>query len=264
MPQFLKDAFMKKILLFLWFFSDFSFPSSPPQQMKHPTLGGLHLLPPISLHLLHPELPPSLESPSEIIKVLLPWILEFCSSLRYLWLDPFPWHHLSISVILHHVDLYSDLLPARSVTSRSLEPHGLLAGQVSLSMGFSRKEYWNELPCPSAGDIPDPGIKPTSLMPTVLAGSLPLASPGKPKSKWPPHNGMWLTKSYYIPAVKHPQVLTVLETHRQRGPGVPGSQTFGLSWGLVEVWRERDLSYIMKSVVRRENHRFLRKYRQEN
>ena len=84
MPQFLKDAFMKKILLFLWFFSDFSFPSSPPQQMKHPTLGGLHLLPPISLHLLHPELPPSLESPSEIIKVLLPWILEFCSSLRYL------------------------------------------------------------------------------------------------------------------------------------------------------------------------------------
>jgi len=30
-------------------------------------------------------------------------------------------------------------------------------------MGFSRQEYWNGLPCPSLGDLPDPGIKPTSL-----------------------------------------------------------------------------------------------------
>ena len=142
---------MRKILLFLCFPSNFSFPSSPPQQMKHLTLGGLHLLPPISLHLLHPELPPSLDSPSEIIKVLLPWFSEFCSSLRYLWLDRFPWQHLSTSVIWHHFDLHSDLLPACSVTSNSLWPHGLLAGQVPLSTGFSRKEYWNELPCPSLG-----------------------------------------------------------------------------------------------------------------
>ena len=32
-----------------------------------------------------------------------------------------------------------------------------------LSMGFSRQEYWSGLPCPSPGDLPNPGIKPESL-----------------------------------------------------------------------------------------------------
>ena len=27
-------------------------------------------------------------------------------------------------------------------------------------MGFPRQEYWSELPFPSLGDLPDPGIKP--------------------------------------------------------------------------------------------------------
>ena len=34
--------------------------------------------------------------------------------------------------------------------------------QASLSMGFSRQEYWSVLPFPSPGDLPDPGIKPRS------------------------------------------------------------------------------------------------------
>ena len=29
-------------------------------------------------------------------------------------------------------------------------------------MGFPRQEYWDGLPLPSLGDLPDPGIKPTS------------------------------------------------------------------------------------------------------
>ena len=29
-------------------------------------------------------------------------------------------------------------------------------------MGFSRQEHWSGLPFPTPGDIPDPGIKPTS------------------------------------------------------------------------------------------------------
>ena len=29
-----------------------------------------------------------------------------------------------------------------------------------LSMGFPRQEYWSELPFPSPGDVPDPGIEP--------------------------------------------------------------------------------------------------------
>ena len=32
--------------------------------------------------------------------------------------------------------------------------------QVPPSMGFSRQEYWSGLPCPSPGDLPDPGIEP--------------------------------------------------------------------------------------------------------
>ena len=39
-------------------------------------------------------------------------------------------------------------------------------------MGFSRQEYWSGLPCPSPGDLPDPGIEPVSLMPSALAGRL--------------------------------------------------------------------------------------------
>ena len=34
--------------------------------------------------------------------------------------------------------------------------------QVSLSMGFSRQEYWSGLPFPSPGDLPHPGIEPGS------------------------------------------------------------------------------------------------------
>ena len=44
-----------------------------------------------------------------------------------------------------------------------------VAHQASLSMGFSRQEYWSGLPCPPPGDLPDPGIE-TSLMSLALAG----------------------------------------------------------------------------------------------
>ena len=40
----------------------------------------------------------------------------------------------------------------------------------SLSMGFSRQEYWSGLPRPPLGYLPDPGIKLTSLMTLALAG----------------------------------------------------------------------------------------------
>ena len=48
--------------------------------------------------------------------------------------------------------------------------------QSPLFMGFSRQKYWNELPCPSPGDLPDPGIKPQS--PALQAGSLPSETQG--------------------------------------------------------------------------------------
>ena len=44
------------------------------------------------------------------------------------------------------------------------------ARQAPPSMGFSRQEYWSGLPFPPSGDLPDPGIEPTSLMSPPLAG----------------------------------------------------------------------------------------------
>ena len=55
-----------------------------------------------------------------------------------------------------------------SVMSDSMQSHGL----SPLSMGFSKQEYWSGLPFYSPGDLPDPGIKPTS--PALQADSLPL------------------------------------------------------------------------------------------
>ena len=50
-------------------------------------------------------------------------------------------------------------------------------------MGFSKQECWSGLPCPSAGDLPDPGIKPTCLVsPALQADSLPLSHQGSPST----------------------------------------------------------------------------------
>ena len=51
--------------------------------------------------------------------------------------------------------------------------------QVLLSMAFSRQEYWSERPFSSPGDLPNPGIKPTSL--ALQVDSFPLSHQGSPK-----------------------------------------------------------------------------------
>ena len=45
-----------------------------------------------------------------------------------------------------------------------------IAHQAPLSIGFSRQESWSGLPCPPPGDLPNPGVKPMSLMFPALAG----------------------------------------------------------------------------------------------
>ena len=45
-----------------------------------------------------------------------------------------------------------------------------VAGQAPLSMGFPRQEYWSEMPLPTPGVLPDPGIKLESLASLELAG----------------------------------------------------------------------------------------------
>ena len=74
-----------------------------------------------------------------------------------------------------------------------------VARQATLSMVFSRQEYWCGLPCPSPGDLPDPRIEPWC--PASLAlqvDSLPLSHQGSPWNVIP--------KYKYILSGEHPGV----------------------------------------------------------
>ena len=61
-----------------------------------------------------------------------------------------------------------NLEPYVCMHAKSLQscPHHVtprtVAHQTPLSLGFSWQEYWSRLPCSPPGDLPDPGIKPTS------------------------------------------------------------------------------------------------------
>ena len=56
-----------------------------------------------------------------------------------------------------------------------------VARQAPLSMGFPRQDYWGGLPFPSRGDLPDPGIEPSS---PAFAGRLfTTEPPGKPTNR---------------------------------------------------------------------------------
>ena len=57
-----------------------------------------------------------------------------------------------------------------SVMSTSFETLWTVAHQDLLSMRFSRHEFCSGLPCPSPGNLPDPGIKLKSLKSLALAG----------------------------------------------------------------------------------------------
>ena len=67
---------------------------------------------------------------------------------------------------------------SRSVVSDLTTPR-TIAHQAPLSMGFSRQEYWSQLPFPSPGHLPNSGIIPGS--PALQADSLPTELWGKPR-----------------------------------------------------------------------------------
>ena len=67
----------------------------------------------------------------------------------------------------------------RSVVSNSLRPQGLQPARLLCPWAFSRQEYWNGLPYPPPGYLPNPEVKPRS--PTLQADSLLYGPPEKPK-----------------------------------------------------------------------------------
>ena len=59
-----------------------------------------------------------------------------------------------------------------------LRPPLTVVWQTPLPMGFHREEYWNELPFPSSGNLPDLGIEPVS--PALVDGFFTAEPPGQP------------------------------------------------------------------------------------
>ena len=69
-----------------------------------------------------------------------------------------------------------------------------VACQAPLPMGFSRQEYWSGLPCPSPGDLLNPGIEPKSpVSPALQVNTVPTEPPGKPP---------WMT---YVDLLNYPR-----------------------------------------------------------
>ena len=72
------------------------------------------------------------------------------------------------------MNFFSGRLPvymcAKSLQSCPTLSPWTIGGQASLSVDFSKQEYWSGLPCHSAGNLPNPGIKPMSFMSPALAG----------------------------------------------------------------------------------------------
>ena len=91
---------------------------------------------------------------------MIPWLLSFsqsdlCCTLTQPEARGTETHHTYVCV-LSRVQL--------SVTPWTV------ARQAPLSMRFSRQEYWGGLPFPPPGNLPNPGIEPSSLMSPALAG----------------------------------------------------------------------------------------------
>ena len=78
---------------------------------------------------------------------------------------------------------------AASVLSLILCDPVTIAYQALLSREFSRQEYWSRLPYPSPGTLPDPGIKPISLVSPALAGEFfATVPPGRKRCETQQHS----------------------------------------------------------------------------
>ena len=79
------------------------------------------------------------------------------------WFPYWYFLHPHFSNVCVRIGMYACMLSHFSHTYLFATPWTAVC-QAPLSMGFSRREYWVGLPCPPPGDLPDPGIKPTSLI----------------------------------------------------------------------------------------------------
>ena len=75
--------------------------------------------------------------------------------------------------------LYINSAKSRQSCPTLCDPMDCSPHQTSLFKAFSRQEYWSGLPCPSPGDLPNPGIEHVS--PALQTDALPSEPLGKPQ-----------------------------------------------------------------------------------
>ena len=93
------------------------------------------------------------------------------------------WHRFQI--IEFYENGWSLLFAVQSLSCVQLfATPGTAACQAPRSVGFPRQEYWGGLPFPSPGDLPDPGIEPTS--PAFSGGFLTTELAGRSVGCWAP------------------------------------------------------------------------------
>ena len=90
--------------------------------------------------------------------------------------------------------------------------------QAPPPMGFSRQEYWNGLPFPSPGDLPNPGIEPGSL--ALQADSLPSEPPGNSSKREVCSNTILPQETRKISNKEHNLTPTATRDRRTKNPKV--------------------------------------------
>ena len=87
-----------------------------------------------------------------------------------------PKQYYSPSFYLVWLTLHSPGLGRKAVVVKSSESYPTLWDPMDCSLpgssvhGISQQEYWSGLPFPSPGNLPDPGVKTSSLASPALAG----------------------------------------------------------------------------------------------
>ena len=93
---------------------------------------------------------------------------QYCKQTVFHYRKPFHWFNIWVSCVgacVLRVCMLSRLVASDSAILWAV------AFQALLSMGFSRQEDWSGLPCPSPGDLPNPGTEPESLTSPTSAGN---------------------------------------------------------------------------------------------
>ena len=88
--------------------------------------------------------------------------------------------------------------------------------QASLSIEFSRQEYWSGVPFPPPGDLPNPGIKPACLASPALAGGFFTT-----RATWEASYPLSSLTIIFNWAITHIKLFTHLKCTNQEFPGSP-------------------------------------------